>query len=237
MTSWLDITVNPTLYYNYVDHEAKWAFGDFPVALDVQLYKPDSPLDWIPAVKLSLKETFPTGKYDHLNPKKQKTDAGGSGSFQTSMGLVFGKLWHFGGIYFMGTRLLFLYVLPAPVHLKNFNIFGGGEGTDARFFPSQSFDVDLGIEITLAQHWAFACDFIGSFAGKSHFSGNPGTNPENGLPAPLGSPGFAAEFSLAPALEYNWNANLGVIGGAWFSFAGRDSSYFRSAIIAINYYQ
>jgi hypothetical protein len=235
LTSWLDFEIYPTLNYNYTDHQARWTLGDLPVLINIQLYKPKTALSWIPAVKFSLIESLPIGKYRRLNPKKQGTDFGGSGSFETSFGLTFGKLWHFSNIYFMTTRLYLQYTLPAATHLKGFNYYGGGFGTNARFFPRQVFSVDFAVEINLSEHWALACDVVGLGLGRSHFTGNPGFLAE-GVPAPLGAPA-GVQYSLAPAIEYNWNANLGVIGGSWFSFAGRNSSRFWSAVLALNYYQ
>ena len=54
-------------------------------------------------------------------------------------------------------------------------------------------------------------------------------------PATVGFPS-SEQFSLAAALEYNFNASLGLIAGGWFSIAGRNSAAFASAVAAFNYY-
>lgn len=230
INSWLDFSFNPTLFYNYNSKQgaAKWAFGDMPIAFDIQLYRYDGKVtDWIPAVKLTLKETLPLGKYQNLNPKKGGTDVGGLGSWQTSVVLVFGNLFYLGGTHFMTWRTALQYTLPAPVHVKNLNAYGGGRGTRGTVYPAQNVQIDTAIEVNLSRNWAFAMDFLGSWSGKTRFKGRA-TGPVKAPPS--------AQFSLAPALEYNWSAEIGLIFGAWFTIAGRNAPQFFDGVFAFNYY-
>ena len=161
-------------------------------------------------VKLALRESFPTGKYRPLDPKKKEADVGGSGTFETSLGIVLGKMVHFSGIYFLNSRLFLQYTLPAATHLKGFNVYGGGFGTNVRFFPSQNFQADFAIELNLSRNWVFACDLVGDWFTKSHFTGDRGVDLK-GNPALIGRSTFGVQYSLAPAIEYNSNANPRVI--------------------------
>ena len=233
VTPWMDVQLNPTVFWNYSEHSAHWVLGDMPIGIDIQLYAPAQG-NGIPGIKLALREVLPLGPYNHLNPGDHNTRIGGGGSWNTGIGIVFGDLIHIYKVYYFNWRVFFQYSLPAPVRLKGFNIYGGGHGTNARFFPSESFQVDLGMELTLAQTWALALDVIGNWAGKDHYSGFSGVAPD-GTPASLGT-GASVQYSLAPAIEYNWNASLGLIAGAWFSVAGRNSPIFRSGVASLNYY-
>lgn len=234
LTSWMDIQLLPTLVYNYNKHHAQWLFYDFPIVIDFQILAPKHPDDWTPYIKLILSEVFPTGQYRNLNPKKLGVDISGSGSFRTIAGFVIGEMFHLWARHFIIARLALQYDLPAPVHVKGFNAFGGGYGTNARIFPAQNLEMDIGIEFTLSKNWVLACDFEGIWTLKTHFSGNPGKNAD-GTPAVLGFKA-SSQYSLAPALEYNWSETLGIIGGGWFTFAGRNASRFWSAVLAVNYY-
>lgn len=234
LTKWMDIQFLPSLVYNYTQHQAQWLFYDFPITIDFQLTSPSYMGDWTPYIKLSLTEIFPTGKYRHLNPKKKGVDISGTGSFRTSAGLVIGEMFHLKGVHFLIARVLFLYEIPAPVQLEGFNAYGGGYGTNARFFPAQNWQTDLGVELTLTKNWVLACDFVGSWAVKPHFSGDPGRTAV-GTSAALGT-GPSAQYALAPAIEYNWSENLGIIGGSWFTVAGHNAPRFWSAVVAFNYY-
>jgi hypothetical protein len=233
LTEWMNLVLTPTVFWNYSHHAASWQLSDLTVALDFQLY-PSPPGSALPNVKLVLRENIPIGKYRNLNPEKKGTDVGGIGSWDTQFGVVFGQLYHLAHAYYFDYRLFLNYGLPAPTRLKGFNLYGGGFGTDARMFPSQHFTADLGLQLTLSQNWALAFDFVAFLAGNRHFTGKVGTAPD-GSPASL-SKGFLVQYSLAPAIEYNWSAYIGVIGGAWFTVGGKNAPQFTSGVIAANFY-
>lgn len=236
LTSWMDIEVNPILNWNYAQHKSAWRLGDLPIDLDIQLYRShqNSP---IPNTKLVLKENVPLAKYRDLNPStfpRYLVDGGGVGTWATTVGVVFGNLYHFSSVYYFSYRFYLNYTLPAPVKVKGFNYYGGGYGADARVFPGRLFQFDLGFELTLAQTWAFALDIIGDYEAKTRYSGTAGID-FSGQPSTLGGPA-SIQYSLAPAIEYNFNDCFGIITGGWFTFAGKNSLDFVSAIMAINYY-
>lgn len=233
LTSWMDLQINPTFVWNYTKHKGHWAFGDLPIDLNIQLHT-SAPESWIPTFKFVFKETVPTGKYRNLDPKKDLTDQGGFGSWNSGLGIVVGKLVHFTSVYYLSWRFSLLYAIPASVHIKGFNAYGGGYGTDGHLIPARSLQADLGLEFTLAQTWAFALDITGSWSGKTHFSGVWGTT-SSGEVANIGQKASVV-YSLAPAIEYNWSANLGIIAGGWFTIAGKNSSVFSGGVIALNYY-
>ncbi len=236
LTNWMDMLIIPGIAYNKLQHQTHWVFLDFIFTLDFQLLKPRHIDDWYPYIKFFVTEIFPIGKYRHLNPKKLGTDIGGTGSYRTASGLVIGKLFHIRGAHFLNARLFLQYQWPAPVRLLGFNAYGGSANTDARFFPGQNFGADLGLEYTLTKNWVLACDFAGLWTGRSHFSGNPGTTPL-GTKASLGESNFSIQYSMAPAIEYNWSANLGAIAGCWFTLGGKNAARFWSAVFAFNYYR
>ncbi len=174
-----------------------------------------------------IKEVIPCGKYKNLNENKLGTDSVGGGSWQTAFALVWGNLLYIGKGHFFNSRLALQYTLPAPTNVKNLNAYGGDIGTKGTVYPAQNFSVDYGLELTLTQNWVFAMDIVGAWTGKARFKGDstaPNTRPAS------------AQFSLAPAIEYNWSANIGIIFGPWFTIAGRNSAKFESGIFAFNYY-
>jgi hypothetical protein len=126
------------------------------------------------------------------------------------------------------------YEIASPIYLTGFTAHGGGYGTSARFFSPQKWLVDAALEWALTRRWVLACDLVALWGTKTHYSGKPGWIAP-GKAAILGRK-FSAQYSLAPALEYNWNSSLGVIGGGWFTFAGKNALRFWSGVFAINYY-
>lgn len=232
--SWLDFESYPTFSYNYNHGAAKWVVQDFPVIFNIQLYRhiPEKSTEWATAVKLSLQEMLPLGKYQNLDPKKRNTDWGGEGSWQTNILLEWGNLFYLGRGHFFQTRFLVEYTLPTPVHVKGFNNYGGGYGTRGTVYPGQRLAFDFAFELTLTQNWVLAMDVVGAWTlAHQRFKGK---NPAGNFPMTSGS---KSQFSLAPAIEYNWSSHWGLIAGAWFTFAGRNSQQFSSAVVALNYYK
>ena len=229
ITPWMDFEFNPGVYYNYSDGAAQWVAADMPLGFNIQLYQktPETVTNWDWAVKLSLRETVPLGKYQHLDPKKKSTDFGGQGSWQTLFGLVWGNIFHLGGVYFLNTIVSVEYTLPAPVHVKGLNAYGGGAGTSGTVYPAHVVYSDVAFELALSRNWVFAMDVVGSWSSRTRFKGK--TVEVNTLDT-------AVQYSLAPAIEYNWGPSLGLIAGAWFTIAGRNTTYFNSGVIALNYY-
>jgi hypothetical protein len=234
--SWLDVGFTPQFSYNYDHHAAHWALNDMVTQADIQLYLNPTPLEnLIPSVRMTIRETVPLGKYRNLNPKKKGTDQGGGGAWVSGMGFVFSKLIHIHKAQFLNSRFSLGFSYPAPVHVKGFNSYGGGFGTNGTVYPPLQAEFDLGMEYSVAQGVAFAIDVVGSWTSKSRFTGHAGAD-ALGHPA-INTQKTAFQFSLAPAFEYNWNANLGIIAGYWFTIAGRNSTKFSSGVVAINYYK
>ena len=84
-----------------------------------------------------------------------------------------------------------------------------------------------GAEYTATKNWALALDLNAVCAAKNRFKGKSTSK--------VGGPS-SIQLSLAPAIEYNWSSQLGVIAGSWFTIAGRNSTRFTSVVGAFNYY-
>ncbi len=179
-----------------------------------------------PAILVSVQETFPTGKYNNLDPKKGGVDATGGGSYQTTINLNFSKVVWWWTTHPMALRLSLGYSIPSSVKVNNFNAYGGAVGTHGTVHPGNSFSADFGYEYSFTQRWVAALDVVYSYSWKTTFSGH--------ATAPMTSP-FSDQFSLAPALEYNPSPNLGLLAGVWFTVWGRNSSNFFSEIVSVTY--
>jgi len=241
--SW-DIQITPQASWNHSHGQARFVFNDFPVAIDYQLVKSKKD-KWYPPIKLTIQETFPTGKYQHLNPHKNGTDMGGAGSYQTQFSITTGKLVNVRKYMWYNVRLNLAYTVPSSVHVEGFNAYGGARDTRGKAYPGNSFRAILGQEFSLNLHWALAFDIDYQHNDRNRFSGRKGIS----IPVGTATPGTAGipvvakvggpsqeQLSIAPALEYNWNSTLGIIGGAWFTVAGRNSSDFTSYVVAFNWF-
>ncbi len=233
LTKWMDVTVTPAFVWNSSQHRSATRFGDFPIALGFQLLM-DKADHWWPAIKIAIRESFPTGKYEKLNPEKLGLDISGSGAYVTSIGFAMSRLFWFGGAHYLAPRLGVGYYFPSAVHVKGFNAYGGGHGTHGTVYPGHTLNAVLGLEFSLTRRWVLACDIFNTYSARTRFKGHNGVT-ATGAPAGVGSPS-SEQLSLAPAIEYNWSDKLGVIAGCWFTVSGRNAGDFASAVIALNYF-
>ncbi|MBI5345702.1 MAG: hypothetical protein HZB76_00950 [Chlamydiae bacterium] len=219
-------------FYNHQNGQHDTNIGDTTLKFDIGILE-EKP--YHPAISLGIKEIFPTGKYENLSSHKGGVDATGAGSYQTGVNLNISKVVWWISTHPMDFRLSLNYVFPAPVSVSGFNNYGGGFGTNGKIHPGQNFTIDFGYEFSFNPHWVIALDTAYTYAFKTTFSGtSAGVLDSLGTPATNGSP-FNDQLSLAPAIEYNFNPNLGVIGGVWFSVWGRNSLNFVSGVLSVTY--
>ncbi len=220
-------------YRNSKDGQHYTSLGDPNVQLAYQFFEQkDGTI--IPDFTFTAQESFPISRYKNLNPARLGTDAIGSGSYETTLSFNLQKLFKLFATHYLNARFNFTLNLPHHAKVSGFNTYGGGIGTAGTVYPGHSRTLDLGLEYTLTHHWVGALDIVLVKGSGTGFVGNLGVS-ANGLPASMTSLRHR-QFSLAPAIEYNFNETWGVIGGVWFSVNGKNSTDFKSAVLAINYY-
>lgn len=227
VTKFMDIFIVPQALYNYEGDVDSWKIGDPTIGLDFLLYStPKGALG--PVLKFTISELFPVGKYQKLSAKKLSTDIGGGGTFVTTLELVFQEIWAFTFPHFLSLRLNPYVLLFTPVKVHGINTYGGDPSTRGKVYPGTAFDFILGLEYSFTRHWAGALDIASFYALRTRFHGR--------TIAPVGNQGYSYQLSLAPAIEYNHNANLGLIGGLWFTVLGKNSFDFFNGVISITWY-
>lgn len=233
LTDFLDFQLAVPYSRNSINHRHDNNFSDVVVGLGIQaLTQKDK--TFIPDLRILLAETLPTGKYNNLNPAKSGADATGSGTYQTAISFNFQRLKKFKSDHYLRTRLSLTYAIPHHVRVSSFNSFGGGFNTQGELNPGKQFYADLAFEYTLTQEWVPVFEMLYVNRERTHFSGNLGTS----LTGDVASIGHNSgqQLSFAPAIEYNINSQLGIIGGLWFTATGKNMPAFASGVIAVNYY-
>jgi hypothetical protein len=220
LTDFMDIIIIPEVLHTHTQGQSSTRFGDLPIELDFQLIKEDQ-FQYVPGIKLGLIETFPTGKYQKLNPKKLETDVGGLGSFATTAQIVFYKICPIVRHHYLSITASFAYTYFAPVHVKGFNVFGGASNTRGKVFPGNASNAILSFQYSLTQNWVLALDNSYLHVDKDRFRGRETAGRHS-----------SELISFAPAIEYNFSANLGLIAGVWFSAAGRNTPQFTNGVIS-----
>lgn len=230
VTNTLQFTLVNTASMNWQDHHDGGGYGDtiasltFPIAIET-LYAPN--------MSFTISETFPTGKYKNLSLNGLGLNSTGEGSYQTQFGVAASKIIWWSYPHPMKFRLFGSYTVALPVHVTNFNNYGGGFGTNGHVKPGNTWTGDLGWELSLTQNWVFALDV--AYVAQSHtpFTGTPGVLAD-GTPATVGG-GYNDNLSLAPAIEYNWNVNLGILWGVQFSVYGKNSQNLINGQFSVTY--
>lgn len=237
LTEWLDFQFTPVLSWNHHRNAAHWALGDIVTEFQIGLRRDPFPSNSVlPSFSITLRETLPIGKYRNFTPNKEGTQGGGLGSWITGVALGASKAYHVTGHQFFVYRVnLQCDFYHTPVHVTGINVYGGGQGTDGRVKPGKNAQIQLGFEYLFTQSWGLDLDVVGIWNGSNRFKGNSGRG-LHGLPAVNGTRA-SVQWSLAPAIEYNWNANLGLIAGVWFTVAGKNTNKFTSGVIALNYFK
>lgn len=189
---------------------------------------------YIPKFKFTISQSYPTGKYQHLNHDGLGLDSTGAGAWQTSFTFATGKVMFWNTLHPINARFAFTATLSTSVHVKNFNAYGGGFKTSGSVHPGNAYSADLGLEFSITQPWAAALDIVYNWQNKTTFHGKPGFTAA-GTPATVGT-GYSDQLSLAPAIEYNFTDTMGLLGGVWFTVYGRNAGDFVSGIFTWYWY-
>jgi hypothetical protein len=199
--------------------------GDLPVELKYRFID-ENTANGAPSVTGFLGISFPTGAYDRLPAAGL---ALGSGAYSAHEGVLLQSLFAVGGHALRLRLYADAYEPLSSPSLAGVSAYGTLQGFHGHAAPGISADGGLGIEYGLTQQWVLALDLVQNYSNASSVTGAIGSASF----ATINSPSSSA-FSLAPALEYNFNANVGLIAGVQFSVAGRNASSYVAPQIALS---
>ena len=229
--------VLPSFGYNAVSHGKNSSapqLGDTTVKLQYMFNKWHEG-SWLPTLSLILGEDFPSGRYDNLGSRP--ADGLGSGAFGTFLALYLGENFWLPTGRLLRARLDLTYTfVQDDINVEGVSVYGTDKNFHGHAGPGNSFEADLGLEYSLTRNWVPALDIVYGHGDDTSVHGYEVQRLSSGLAAVRfnSHSGSNESFSLAPALEYNWNKNWGIIAGVQLSFAGRNSGAFVAPQVAIN---
>ncbi|MCB1107276.1 MAG: hypothetical protein KDK76_04185 [Chlamydiia bacterium] len=224
IATFMDLETVPAFSYQISGGASSVRMNDTPLYLGIQALR-QSEGSWVPDLRIRLQQVFPFGQYDKMNPKKKGTDGTGKGSYQSGITFDFQKTFKTSPEHYFRLRWSFEAILfTSMVHIQGLSTYGGGPKTEGKVRPGKTYNVFLSGEYTITRNWAFAFDTLYTLITSNKFSGKKGG-------ASVGNP-TSQQLSFAPAIEYNYSANLGLIGGAWFTLAGKNAGQFCSGAIS-----
>lgn len=208
-----------------------YGLGDVTAGIGIQAMRQQEH-SLIPNLRIVFAETIPTGKYANLSATESGLDAMGVGSYQSSLQFNFQSLYPIQSQY-LRTRLSLSYTYLSTVKINGLNVYGGDFSTRGTVYPGAVIGVDGAAELTLTQHWVAVMEGVYQHKNLTHFQ----SSQIESLPLSSKIHSFKSySYSLAPAVEYNFTENIGVIAGVWFTIAGENTAKFQAFTLGLNIY-
>jgi hypothetical protein len=228
LTEWIDINIIPQFTANYGGvGKDSIGMGDLIIGPSFQLLREDKRFGGL-TFKIGLNQVFPCGRFENLNPVYSGNDGIGNGCWSTKLYCIGSKLFDLGRNHYLGARGAFSSILFIPTKVTGRNIYGGDETTSGRIARGASVIVDLGFELSITKNIVLALDIENLWMTAASFKGT--------TILPVGNQQDTYMLSFAPALEYNWNKNVGIIAGVWLSAYGLNVEGFINGVVALNIY-
>lgn len=227
------VGVIPTIGYNTVSDGLNGAgirMGDVSLQGQYRLHLFHEG-GWIPTTSVALQETLPTGKYDRLG--ERPSDGLGSGALTTTLALYSQTYFWLPNGRILRTRFNVSESISREVTVQDVSVYGTQAGFRGHAQPGSALFVDLSGEYSLTRRWVLALDATYRYQGNTAVSGYNSLDPAQ--PSVHLNSGSSAPIGFAPAIEYSWKPNLGVLIGTRIIAAGRNTPTTITPALAINF--
>jgi len=209
--------------------------GDVTALLQLRLM-PGMAGSWQPATSLVIGETLPTGRYDRLTGGPSATS--GSGVHRTDASLYAQSLLRTPGDRWLRVRLNLTYSWSDSTAVADVSAYGTPTGFRGRARPGSAAAADLAFELSLSPRWVLALDILYQHQDSTVVEGavvplNDGAGAGQALRLASGP---SESWALAPAIECNFNAKVGLIAGLKVTAAGRNAAIEQVPAVALNMY-
>lgn len=195
--------------------------GDLGVLAQYRLaqYQPGR---WMPTTSIALQENFPIGEYQNLG--NRPNNGVGSGAYSTKVSLYTQTYAWMPNGRIIRLRLNFSQTFSGSASVDGVSVYGTGRDFRGSVNPGNATTIDAAEEYSITQNWVFASDLVYEYSGNTRVSGTSGVT----------NLGDSHSFAVAPAIEYNWTANAGIIAGIRLFPAGRNTAASITPVMAIN---
>lgn len=185
----------------------------------------------IPTISVAIQETLPTGKYDRLG--NRPSDGFGSGAYTTTVAFYSQTYFWMPNGRVLRMRFNVAPAFSSGVNVYDVSVYGTTAGFRGHATPGASVFVNAAWEYSLTRRWVLALDAVYRRQGNTAVTGYNVRDPTRSAIQLNSGPSDA--FQLAPAIEYNWKRNIGVLLGTRLIPAGRNTPATITPAIAINY--
>lgn len=233
----LSIGVIPIIGYNRAGNglsSTSVGMGDFSVEAQYRLRQFHEG-SWLPTVAIQVMESLPSGKYDKLGDRPG--NGFGSGARATTIAVNSQTYFWMPNGRILRMRLDVSKTFSGSADVRDVSVYGTADGFRGKAHPGPSLSVDAAWEYSLTQRWVLALDLTYNHNDNTHVSGYQLVDGSSALPLPgveLNS-GPGLSFGLAPAIEYNWSPNAGLLFGTRVIFGNQRTTATVTPAIAFNY--
>ena len=180
----------------------------------------------VPDIALAVLQNLPTGKYDRLN---RGADGFGAGGYGTTLAVYSQMLWWMPTGRLLRTRLDIMETFTPTVPVRDASVYGTTQGFFGHAAPGNQFSAQAGFEYSLTRAWVLATDLV-----WFHNDPTVTVGARAGAPVRLDSRNSDV-FGYAPAIEYNWSPNVGLIAGVRVFAPTHNAKASVTPVIALNY--
>ena len=195
--------------------------GDGTLRLKYML-RPGDALSSRMTVSAMLNQSLATGKHDRLGDNV--LNGRGNGSYRTGLSLLGQQvLWMPNGRPLRWRWQANWTPSPGEVSVHGSSVYGTEDGFKGHARLGASSSALLAMEYSINRNWALAVDLAATHGSRTTVNGS-GLD-EDGRRDVLHQPGVSSRsFSIAPAVEYIINDNVGVLAGVQASLPGGRNS-------------
>jgi hypothetical protein len=186
---------------------------------------------WIPTTSIVVQETLPTGKHDRLGDRP--SDGVGGGAYTTTLALYSQTYFWLPNGRILRMRFNVSQAFSSSVNVKDVSVYGTEAGFRGDARPGNSLFLNAAWEYSLTRNWVLALDVTYGHDGNTRVTGYDILSPTRARMQ--FDSGSREAWGLAPAIEYNWKPNLGVLIGARVIFAGRNTAATITPAVAVNF--
>jgi hypothetical protein len=181
---------------------------------------------WLPTSSLVVQQSLPVGKYDRLGANPG--DGLGTGAYTTTVSLRTQYfLWMPNG-RILRTRFHVSHAVSDDVSVEDVSVYGTSAGFRGRAEPGAVTTINSSWEYSITRNWVLALDFVYQHDAATRLTGLQDELAIDRRFAP------AWRFGSAVGIEYNFSSTVGVIVGARWYAAGRNTNATVTPLAAIN---
>ncbi|MBU6416005.1 MAG: transporter [Xanthomonadaceae bacterium] len=189
----------------------------------------------MPTIAIQLQQAFPTGRYDRLGDRPG--NGLGSGAYATTLGLLTQDWFWLPNGRILRARFNLSQTFSSRADVQGVSVYGTGAGFRGHARPGSSFYADAALEYSLTRNWVLALDVTYTHNRNTRVTGDDirGFGGAFGPSVTTRDSGPSVAFGFAPAVEYNWTPNLGVLVGVRVIPGNRSTTSSITPAVAINY--